>query len=268
MFLSVGDCTSLPNGLRYLTSLEMLRIVTVESACTAEELGHLTQLRHLTVYLTTGKESRWDENMCASLVGSLGKLHKIQSLSVYSYDVAVNLDGSVESLGNLSYLCIIRTTSLPTWIRPAILLHLSSLVIVVVQVRREDIQVLGRLQALRHLHLTVYGRRQVRLERFMVSPDAFPCAITCIFSKLAMVPSTFPPGAMPRLEYFRFGIQVEDFSRGEFTTDDLALGHLPSLRDVDVDLYGNKVSQEVVTKVKEKLRHEADVHPNHPSLWC
>ena len=55
--------------------------------------------------------------------------------------------------------------------------------------------------------------------------------------------------------------------RGEFTTDDLALGHLPSLQDVQVELYGIRtVSEEVVTKVKEKLRHEADVHPNHPSL--
>ena len=82
-----------------------------------------------------------------------------------------------------------------------------------------------------------------------------------------MLPSTFPPGAMPRLEDFNFNIQLEDFSRGEFTTDDLALGHLPSLRDVDVGLYGEEnVSEEVLTKVKEKLRHEADVHPNHPSL--
>jgi hypothetical protein len=72
---------------------------------------------------------------------------------------------------------------------------------------------------------------------------------------------------MPRLEDFNFDIQLEDFSRGEFTTDDLALGDLPSLRHVNVGLYGEEnVSQEVVTKVKEKLRHEADVHPNHPSL--
>jgi len=207
MFLSVDDRTSLPNGLRYLTSLEMLWIVRVKSACTAEELGHLTQLRHLSVDLTTGKEGRWDENMCTALVGSLGKLHKIQYLSVYSDDVAVNLDGSVESLGNLSYLCINRTTSLPTWIRPAILLHFSSLVITVVQVRREDIQVLGRLQALRYLYLTVSGDTQV-LERFMVSPDSFPCALRCGFYKLSMLPSTFPPGAMPRLEDFNFDIKL------------------------------------------------------------
>jgi len=254
--------------LRYLTSLEMLLGLKVDSACIAEELGHLRQLRDLSVDLTTGKEGRWDENMCTALVGSLGKLHKIQSLSVCSDEVAVNLDGSVESLGNLSYLCIYGTTSLPTWIRPAILLHLSSLEITVVQVRREDIQVLGRLQALRYLDLTVYGVYIQVLERFMVSPDSFPCAIRCRFYNLSMLPSTFPPGAMPRLEDFRFCIELEDFSRGEFTTDDLALGHLPSLRHVDVGLYGKwKVSQEVVTKVKEKLRHEADVHPNHPSLY-
>jgi len=220
------------------------------------------------VHLTTGKEGRWDEKMCTALVGSLGKLNKIQSLSVYSEDVAVNLDGSVESLGNLSYLCINTTTFLPTWIRPTILLHLSSLVIMVVQVRREDIQVLGMLQALRYLEVRVSSGIHV-LERFMVSPDSFPCALSCGFYKFSMLPSTFPPGAMPRLEDFRFGIQVEDFSRGEFTTDDLALGHLPSLRDVDVGLYGKEnVSEEVLTKVKEKLRHEADVHPNHPSLSC
>ncbi|XP_039778020.1 disease resistance protein RGA5-like [Panicum virgatum] len=265
MFLCVDRRTSLPNGLKYLTSLEMLGIVRVDSACIAEELGHLMQLRLLLVNLTTDKEGRWDENICTALVGSLGKLHKIQTLIVLSDDVAANLEGSVESVGNLSTLSIDRTTSLPTWIRPAILLLLSYVDITVVQVRREDIQVLGRLQALRYLYLGV-GNKQV-LERFMVRPDAFPCAITCIFSKLAMVPSTFPPGAMPRLEKFIFGIQLEDFLRGEFTTDDLALGHLPSLQDVQVYLSGRwKVSEEVVTKVKEKLRHEADGHPNHPSL--
>ncbi|KAG2559376.1 hypothetical protein PVAP13_8NG302562, partial [Panicum virgatum] len=234
MFLSVGDRTSLPNGLRYLASLESLVVERLESACIAEELGHLTQLRTLGVKLTRDKEGGWMKTC---------------------------------SLGNLSYLYIDTTTSLPTWIRPAILLHLSFLEIMVVQVRREDIQILGRLQALRYLYLRVSGDTQV-LERFMGSPDSFPCAIKCRFYNLSMLPSTFPPGAMPRLEDFRFCIELEDFSRGEFTADDLALGHLPSLRNVEVGLCGEEnVSQEVVAKVKEKLRHEADGHPNHPSLY-
>ncbi|RLM68938.1 hypothetical protein C2845_PM17G14910 [Panicum miliaceum] len=266
--LFVGASTSLPNGLRYLASLEMLAIVRMDSACIAEELGHLTQLRILGVDLTSDKkEGGWDENMRTALLGSLGKLHKLQSLAVHSHYVEANLEaGSVESLGNLTNLEIDRTTSLPTWIRTAWLL--SCLDITVVQVRREDIQVLGRLQALRYLYLTVRPDSTQVLGRFVVSPDAFPCTTRCSFYGFSMVPSTFPPGAMPRLEKLEFCIQLEEFARGEATTDDLALGHLPSLQDVRVGLYGiRKVSVKVETKVEEKLRHEADVHPNHPSFY-
>ena len=95
----------------------------------------------------------------------------------------MNLEGSVESLGNLSYLRIRNTSLLPTWINPGSLLLLSSLLIWVAQVRREDIQVLGMLQALRILEVSVDDDDddiQV-LERFMVGPDAFPCARDCRF---------------------------------------------------------------------------------------
>ncbi|OEL24886.1 hypothetical protein BAE44_0014095 [Dichanthelium oligosanthes] len=217
----------------------------VDSACTAEELGHLTQLRILKVDLTIDKEGR----VCKDFVASLGKLHRIQSLLVriFSDGVAADLEGSVESLSNLSYLYIRVTKSLPTWISPASLVLLSYLDIMVDQVRREDIQVLEKLQALRYLDVYVSG--DIQLERFMVSPDAFPCVIKCTFFGFTTVASMFPPGAMPRLEELRFFIQLEDFSGGNFTADDLALGHLPSLRIVGV-LYreGSDVCLEVLTR--------------------
>ncbi|OEL37399.1 hypothetical protein BAE44_0001582, partial [Dichanthelium oligosanthes] len=227
MRLRVGTGTRLPNRLRNLTSLEDLRVVRVDSACIAEELGHLTQLRILEVVLGIYKEgdvaanATEDERVCKPLVG---KLHRIQSLRVTTGDVAADLEGLVESLSNLSYLYICFTRSLPTWISPASLVLLSYLEIYVVQLRREDIQVLGKLQALRYLDIHISGPKQV-LERFMVSPDAFPCLIKCRFNYFATVPSMFPHGAMPRLEEFSFGIQLEDFSGGEFALDDLALGH-------------------------------------------
>ncbi|OEL20894.1 hypothetical protein BAE44_0018087 [Dichanthelium oligosanthes] len=255
----------LPNRLRNLTSLEHLMWVMVYSACTAEELGHLTQLRILGVNLETDEEGRWDERMCKALMASLGKLHKIQSLSIVNYGPSADLEGSVESLSNLSYLYINDTKSLPTWISPASLVLLSYLHIGVVQVRREDIQVLGKLQALRYLTIYMSGGKQA-LGRFMVSPDAFPCVIKCEFYVFTTVPSMFPPGAMPRLEEFRFEIPLEDFSGGEFALDDLALGHLPSLQSVRLYLGKWNGSEDVVRKVEEKLRHEADVHPNHPKL--
>jgi len=45
----LGYVTRLRDGLKKLTSLEVLHQVVVMSGCIAEELGHLTQLRVLDV---------------------------------------------------------------------------------------------------------------------------------------------------------------------------------------------------------------------------
>jgi disease resistance protein RPM1 len=267
IYLCGNESTRLPNGLRCLTLLETLFQVSVDSACMAEQLGHLTQLRRLCVHLRKDKDGRWDENMCAAFVRSLAKMHKINRLLVFSNDVAADLDdGSVESLGNLSFLYIDQATSLPTWISPAWLPLLSYLNITMVQVRTDDIRVLGMLQALRFLVVQASGEMQV-LERFAVSTDAFPCAVKCSFIGFSMAPSVFPHGAMPRLEDLSFCIPLEDFAAGgKLAGDDLALGHLQCLQSVFVNLFGkNNVSEEVVTEVKEKLRHDA--HPNHPNIY-
>jgi disease resistance protein RPM1 len=266
IYLCGNRSTRLPNGLRCLTLLEVLFDVTVDSACMAEELGHLTQLRRLYVRLKKDKDGLWDEKLCAAFVRSLAKLHKINRLEVESNDVAADLDGSVESLCNLSCLYINVATSLPTWISPTWLPLLSYLNITMFQVRTDDIWVLGMLQALRCLTVIVFGEVQV-LERFAVSTDAFPCAIKCTFLGFSMAPSVFPHGAMPRLEQLSFSIRLEDFPGGKFVGDDLALGHLPSLQILGADLAGKDgVREEVVTEVKEKLRHEADAHPNKPNI--
>ena len=88
-------------------------------------------------------------------MASLGKLKKIQHLSIHVTDgvAAVDLDGSVESLGNLQQLCIKKICRLPSWINPASRVLLSDLYIDVAQLREEDIQVLGVLPALRDLRV-------------------------------------------------------------------------------------------------------------------
>ena len=75
----------------------------------------------------------------------------------------------------------------------------------------------------------------------------------------------FPRGAMPRLEILVFSARASDIARGEL---DVSMGHLPSLRQVEVELwrengissYKNKEEADVV------LRHAVDTHPNHPTL--
>jgi disease resistance protein RPM1 len=269
MCLIAGYSTRLPtSGLRNLSSLELLQM-NVDSAYIAEELGYLTQLRVLVVKLRKDKEGRWDESMCKVLVGSLGKLHKLQSLGVeISDNVEVDLEGSVDSLWSLYHLRIFGTSRLPTWVDPTSFFLLSHLRIKVGELRSEDIQALGMLQALRVLRVKVAGYKQVVFQRFMISADAFPCVMRCKFSGFSMVPSMFPPGAMPKLQHLKFHIRQEDFCWSEFNVDELALGHLPSVQTVWVRIYGKEeVNQEVVTKVKAALMQQARVHSNHPDIY-
>jgi len=153
--------TRLPSGLLgRLTFLEYLEVVIVDSACMAEELGHLTQLRMLYVRFRKDKDRRWDENMGTALVRSLAKLRKIQKLIVETSRVAANLEGSLEyqlELDNLSYLRLRETTSMPTWICPESLPHLFDLDLKMVQVTVDDIRVLGELQDLCYLEVDVSG---------------------------------------------------------------------------------------------------------------
>lgn len=265
--------TTLPYGLKNLTSLEVLEKATVKSKCIAEELGYLTQLRVLDVGIVT-KELL--EDGIKALVVSVGKLKRLESLKIYTEGERVYLDGSMdEPLGNLQRLLISDVMVLPSWIKAVSLPVLSDLFIVVETERREDIQVLGTLPCLRHLNFQVTSIPEQALDRCLVGPDAFPCVESFEFtdywlSKGNIVPSIFPRGAMPRLQHLRFPITLKHFRRGVglySVDDDLGLAHLPSLRTVTATILGTtEVSQELVKSVQEKLEHEASVHPNKPSI--
>jgi disease resistance protein RPM1 len=277
-----GECTRMPDGLKKLTSLEVLEVATVGSKCIAEELGHLIQLRVLVVkvrlYKSDGYESldfdyeSEDWKACSNaLLKSLGRLKKIESLHI---DCAANLidpEGSLQSLGNLTWLRMKISITVPKWIGPAWLPTLSYLHMVVHFEQREDIRVLGTLPCLRHLQFRVRNGGDQQKERSVLGPDAFPCLVFCEFlvSGRGVVPSMFPQGAMSRLQEFVSEIDLKDFcSGGQFTIDDdLALDHLPSLRSVFVRLAAASEEYDTspaVGRAREKLKHEAAVHPNHP----
>jgi disease resistance protein RPM1 len=254
----------LPDGLKKLTSLEVLEKVIVESESIAAELGHLTQLRVLDVTMkASGKV----------LMESLVKLTKLETLYMYSIvRRQVDLNFRVEEPLLLRWLHLGVIALVPTWFRPASLPGLSYLHLVVEREQREDIQVLGTLPCLTYLLFRVKFRSREALERCVVGPNAFPRLVKCVFDKEGggVVPRTFLGGAMPRLQEFTFRIEEEEFRNGRLgpTVDDMVLSHLPSLRTVTVrgapcyDTEGNDRAK----KLREKLEHEAAVHPNHPSI--
>ncbi|CAN6339077.1 unnamed protein product [Urochloa humidicola] len=285
---SDAEVTRLPRRLKNLTSLEVLERVVVTTKCIAEELGHLTQLRVLDVSTRSVNKDRVEDKhdhlrACdQALVESIGKLMKIESLRIghSPFDSGCCLDGSMEvPLRSLQSLHIHTILAVPTWIKPELLPWLSYLDINVDYERREDIQVLGMLPCLLHLKFVANCLKEEPMERYEVVADAFPCVVSCEFRtnrRGGLVPSVFPPGAMPKLYDLTLRFWLEDFCGGSgralYTVDDLGLGHLPSLRSVNVygffHLTDNKaiVNDKVITsmKMKKKLRHEAAVHPNHP----
>ncbi|CAN6171376.1 unnamed protein product [Urochloa humidicola] len=267
------NSTRLPDGLKKLTSLEVLQKVVVTSKCIAKELGHLTKLRVLEAMVKLSTEETDDRTTCSeSLLESLGKLTKVECLRISVDPYGSNLDGSIaEPLGNLRRLCIDRVKVLPTWIRSAWLPALSYLEIDVQHERRDDIQVLGTLPCLRYLKFTA---DRGAAERCVVGPDAFPRVVSCRFHILGetdLVPCTFPRGAMPMLQDFTFRITPRDVWCTAVKDIGLALGHLPSLRSVGVFGVHNVSDEYEATKrkiqaIREKLEQEAAAHPNHPLI--
>ncbi|CAL5023996.1 unnamed protein product [Urochloa decumbens] len=208
---------SLPDGLKNLTSLEVLESVAATSECIAKELGYLIQLRVLGVSIRIPHLMHMSVNnsgddgwraFANALVESLGKLKKIESLRIHCNHFAILcFDSSMEPLGNLRRLHIDIAWVVPAWIEPASLSCLSCLNISVCYEQRADIQVLGTLPCLRHLTYRVaYSTlgTDEPMERCVVGPDAFPCLVRCdLFIPGGMVPSMFPRGAMPKLETLR-----------------------------------------------------------------
>lgn len=263
------------NLLGNLASLHVLKslIVDKNSAGAVKQLGHLTQLweLHIDVSDISDPGQLWEV-----LINSLGNLRKLRSLHIVwpqRGNKPIEWERWVLSSHLHTLNLFLHEYSLPTvpkWINPRSLPLLSVLQLeLIFNVRAEDIQILGTLPTLCRLILTAAPGNVARcpLQRFVVSCDAFPCARWCRFINVVTVPSMFPQGAMPRVENITFCLQVTDFiSDSRFDNDDLAMAHLPSLRNVHYDLYYRGWSQEGVPEVQEALRHAADVHPNCPSI--
>ncbi|KAM3405751.1 hypothetical protein ACQJBY_000017 [Aegilops geniculata] len=251
----------LPVGIGNLKSLEELTGTLVDM----KELGELVKLRVLFLYWNGN-----DESMCNSLVLSLGKLQKMQSLTIYgvgdaSYDVS--WDGWVPT-PQLRYLCFTGCTrTLPRWVNSSSFPLLSSMTISVDRVRPEvDIQILGTLHALRSLSLWTNKAQHSHVETFVVGADTFPCLRECSFFGFLTGPSIFPRGAMPRLEFLRFSARASDIAGGDL---DVGMGHLPSLQLVQVGLWleRGRSSDKCKEEADVVLRHAADIHPNRPTLY-
>jgi hypothetical protein len=252
-----------PYRIGSLTSLEELICLRIDNFAVdiIEELGQLTELRVLHILF-----SEWN----GKLVECLRKLQKIQFLKVNSFRRNISgLDAWVapRRLHRLDIRCCCWFSTLPAWINPSLLLDLTFLAIAIRELQQDDLEVLGRLPALRCLDLLVDHEDLGIHNGFVVGAGLFPCLVYCEFQGF-VGPVVFQQGAMPRLttldlQLFVAGVREITSSHGGL---DMGLSNLLSLQHVWVHMCYDGSSRKEAEQVKAALRHAAEIHPNHPTL--
>ncbi|XP_062197033.1 disease resistance protein RGA5-like isoform X2 [Phragmites australis] len=264
MCLRIDENTRVPNGIGSLTSLEELSTLYIcDSTDITEELCHATELRVLDIFCRT----EWSDILEKSLVACLCKLPRILSLSIRVQSGAWNFDALVahRHLRRLE-LHDCWFSRLPDWMSP-LLLDLSFLWISVRELQQEDLDILGRLPALRYLYLKVDHESLKIPRRFVVAACSFPCLAGCRL--LGFVGAVvFQQGAMTRLTGLAFTFHAREVreianSDGSF---DLGLGNLLSLQDVAVYFRSGGANEREVEEAKAALSHAIEIHPNHPNV--
>ncbi|KAJ1276412.1 hypothetical protein BS78_05G212700 [Paspalum vaginatum] len=163
MCLYIDQSTRVPSGiignLRCLHELSMLRIDGSTMDMTMEELGQLTELRWLSIFL-----SQWS----GKVAECLSKLQKIQRLFIRGPSGERNM-GGLDAWVAPARLCTLGTgqsccfTRLPAWMDPSLLPRLTALSFAVRELRQDDLETLGRMGALCYLNLEVDDNHDEKL---------------------------------------------------------------------------------------------------------
>ncbi|RCV39072.1 hypothetical protein SETIT_8G194200v2 [Setaria italica] len=265
MYLYIHGSTRVPNGIGNLTCLEKLSWlgIDVSTRNIVEELGQLTELRQLSIEL-----DEWNDKLSECLC----KLQKMQELVITGYRryLGRRSIGGLDAWVAPRHLRILSTqgnfwfSTLPVWVNPSLLPDLTYLEVAVRELHQVDLEILGRLPALRNLELEVDNKNLGILAGFVVGAGAFPCLVRCHFLEFAVV---LQQGAMPRVRDLTLISFYLREARGIACNDgslDLGLGNLPSLQYVQVALQCDGTSKEEAEQAKAALTHEAEMHPNHP----
>ncbi|KAI5004828.1 hypothetical protein ZWY2020_032071 [Hordeum vulgare] len=264
MYFEVHEGTVGMHLLGNLTSLEELRLILFYtwSPEFVAELGKLTMLRELILLSFTGQVL--NDSRVKALVKSLVKLQKIEVLCInFPLNVRIghqDWEGYVPprqlqelSLGTPSDM-------LPVWINPSLIPNVTSLWLMVEEVKARDMEILGSFPELITLWL-----------RDNVLANSLPDVMGGLFPKLrhfcTPAPLRFLQGAMPSLESLEYcSLQVDQLKRdSSFVFEFGSWENLHSLQKVVANV--NSVSaQENEDEAVFALGLAANQHPNRPNL--
>uniref|UniRef100_A0ACD6A1X0 Uncharacterized protein n=3 Tax=Avena sativa TaxID=4498 RepID=A0ACD6A1X0_AVESA len=247
-----------PDWLGNLTSLEDLSVDNVnESPNFVKELGKLTELRNLEIWIWELDAESWK---CQAFVDSLGKLQKLQELSIWSLEA--NLETYVPSRQLRELWLRTNSSSLPMWISASLVPNLTYLWVSLKAVKAQDIEILGRLPELLTMELMVESSGDCYSPPCECSEGAFP--------KLKHWDTPAPllalKGAMLRVESVNFAVCVRPLMDSNFDFDFGSLGNLPLLEKATVCIICTGADAWEVAEAEAAVTRAVQVHPNRPLL--
>jgi hypothetical protein len=265
VYLYIDESTRVSKGIGNLSCLEQLSWLYIEDSTIniIEELGHLAELRQLSIRL-----EKWNDK----LLEYICKLQKMQDLGIMVNPGQRNIGGldawvAPRHLRELNTITSCWFSTLPAWVNPSLVPDLTCLIIAVREVHQVDLEILGRLPALKFLSLEVDSSNNLSIHReFIVGAGSFPCLVSCYFMQFVW-PVVFQQRAMPRLRILWFYPFYLREARGNSCNDvgvDMGLGNLTSLQEVHVYLQCEGASWEEAERAKTALIHAAKIHPNRP----
>ncbi|KAM0857436.1 hypothetical protein ACQ4PT_048477 [Festuca glaucescens] len=243
----------LPAGIGNLTSLQELDIAYFGEGQKLQELRYLTQLR----LLSFGWPHSFAHDELVTLVESLGKLAKLETLEIFRHDDIDVMEDWVPSPYLRKLLLAARFQTLPTWVNSSSLSKVSFLRISVNELKQEDFEILGTLPALRYVEL--WSIHDNATQRFSLSTDAFPCLREGNFKHVILEPHFFTLGAMPLVQKLYLRLRPADVLSSVL---ELSIWNLPSLEEVEVSLHRQTSTMESCREAEAAITRTASDHPN------
>ncbi|XP_044433642.1 disease resistance protein RGA5 [Triticum aestivum] len=265
LLVAVG--TKIPNGIGVMRNLRVILgfNITRSPVAAVEDLGDLTRLSELDIYLDGGGPEEY-KRLEQMLLSSLCKLSdgKLMSLRITRYG------GSLEFLDSWSplpfSLQIFYMSSdcyfvnVPKWIAPT-LNSLTYLDINLTELTEKGLLAVGELPTLLCLELWLKTGPKDRL--IIVKDMGFPSLREFSISGEAEAYVTFMKGAMPRLEKLGIPCLVSVATTYDFY---IGIEHLTCLKQVIVVLGTDGCAPSESKAAAAAIRNEAVVNLNHPTI--
>uniref|UniRef100_A0ACD6A3G3 Uncharacterized protein n=1 Tax=Avena sativa TaxID=4498 RepID=A0ACD6A3G3_AVESA len=266
--LLAGRQTRIPRGIGIMTNLQIIAHfnATMSPADALEELGNLTKLNGLSIYLGC-KGSDMYKTHEENLFSSVQKLifnYKLQTLQIYSngrhsLELIECWSPIPSGLQKFHMATNYHFRNIPKWISPGLTCSLFSLDINLTEITEEGLHTLGELPSLLRLILTL----ETGEDKIMVQGIGFRSLKYFEVSYGKGTYITFVKGAMPKLEFLDLELVVSVERNYGFY---LGIVHLPCITRVKRRIRSEGATKSEIIAARTAVKEEVDAHMNHPSM--